>query len=103
VSVLDDSIRSNSIGVVRSKSVYWPKFANERIVNLGFLRSYKDYSHREDGAMLELLGVLDLTLVVILMEYRNRTRLWKVRLLNMVATRPRRGYDVRSMTATHLY
>ena len=32
---------------------------NERIVNLGFLRSHKDSSHREDGAMLELLGTLD--------------------------------------------
>ena len=52
-------IRSNSIGVVRSKSVYWPKFANERIVNLGFLHRHKDSSHREDGAMLELLGALD--------------------------------------------
>jgi len=60
VSVFDDSIRSsNSIRVVRSKSVYWPNFVNERIVNLGFLRSYKDSSHREDGAMLELLGALD--------------------------------------------
>ena len=59
VSVFDDDISSDSIRVVKSKSVYWPNFVNERIVNLGFLRSYKDSSHRDDGAMLDLLGALD--------------------------------------------
>ena len=28
-------------------------------MKLELLRSHKDYSHREDGALLELLGTLD--------------------------------------------